>query len=77
MGRGTGVVEMGREAWSSGVMRRDGSSGCARADSQSHIHMWGIKVRRDTLGASDPSPRPDCTAEGSSARKMNPHNFWL
>ena len=44
---------------------------------QSHIHVWWIKIRRDTLGASNPSPRPDHTAQGSSARKITTHNFWL
>ena len=39
--------------------------------------VWWIKIRRDRLGASDPKPRPDHTAQGSSARKIDPHNFWL
>ena len=43
----------------------------------SHIHMWWIKIRMDTLGANDPNPRTDCTSQGSSARKINPHNFQL
>ena len=42
-----------------------------------HIHMWWMKIGRDTLGASDPSPRPDHTAHGSNAGKIKPHNFWL
>ena len=25
---------------------------------QSHIQVWRIKIGRDTLGTSDPSPRP-------------------
>ena len=29
------------------------------------------------MGVSDPGPRPDHTAQGSSARKINPHKFWL
>ena len=29
------------------------------------------------MGASDRSPSPDHTAQGSSSRKINPHNFWL
>ena len=37
-----------------------------------HSRVW-IKIRRDALGESDPSPRPDCTAQGSSTRKINPH----
>ena len=41
----------------------------------SHIHMWWIKIGKDNWGMSDPSPRPDCVAQGSSARKLKPHNF--
>ena len=40
----------------------------------SHIHMWWIKMRRVTSGGKDLSPNPDHTAQGSSARKKNPHN---
>ena len=36
-----------------------------------------IKIKRHTLGARDPSPRPDHTAQGSGTRKINPHNMWL
>ena len=43
----------------------------------SHIHMWWIKIGRDAMGVSDPSPRPDHTAQGSSTGNVNPHNFWL
>ena len=42
-----------------------------------HIHVWWIKLRRDTLGARDSSPSPDHTVQGSSARKISPHNFWI
>ena len=42
-----------------------------------HVRMWWVKMGRATLGASDPSPRSDCTAQGSSTRRINPHNFWL
>ena len=42
-----------------------------------HIHMGWIKIMRDILGASDPNPRPDCAAQGSSPRKIKPHSFWL
>ena len=44
---------------------------------RSHIHVWWVDIGIDTLGVSDPSPRPDCTAQGYSSRKVNPHNFWL
>ena len=42
----------------------------------SHIHVWWIKIGKDTLGVNDSSPRPDRTAQYSSARKINPYNFW-
>ena len=29
------------------------------------------------MGASDPSPRPDHTAQGSSTGVIYPYNFWL
>ena len=44
---------------------------------QSHTHLWWIKIRRDISQLRDPSPIPDHTAPGSSARKINPYNFWL
>ena len=50
------------------------------ADTQnrlSHTHVWWIKIRRDTSGVRDPSPTPYPQAQGSSARKISPHNFWL
>ena len=43
----------------------------------SHMCVWQIKIGRETLGVRDPSPRTDCTAQGSSARKINFHDFWL
>ena len=44
---------------------------------QSHIHVWWRKIGKDTSGVSDPSPRPAHTAQGSSARKISPHHFWM
>ena len=35
------------------------------------------KIRKDTWGATDPGHKPDCAAQGSSARKIKPHNVWL
>ena len=63
-------VEKCREAQSHG-------SGTERWQNMwSHIHMWWIKIRRHTSGARDLSPKPDYpAAQGSSARKINPHNF--
>ena len=43
----------------------------------SHIHVWWIKIGKDTLGVNDSSPRPDRTAQYSSARKINSHDFLL
>ena len=43
----------------------------------SHIHVWWIRIGRNTIGVSDLSPRPYGTAQGSSTRKTNPYNFWL
>ena len=44
----------------------------------SHIHMWQIKIGRDTSGVGDPSPKPDHPAvQGSSARKIKSHTFCL
>ena len=48
-----------------------------RGSSSPHSHVWWVKIGRDTLGANDPSPRPDRIAQGSSAGKIKPHNFWL
>ena len=48
-----------------------------RRDRQFHTHVWWIQIRRDTWGARSPSPTPDQPALGASARKINPHNFWL
>ncbi|KAF6095114.1 hypothetical protein HJG60_012086 [Phyllostomus discolor] len=44
------------------------------AHGESLIHVWWIKICQDTLGVSDPSPRPDCIVQYSSTRKMNLHN---
>ena len=43
----------------------------------SNSHVWWIRIRRDTCGASHPSHRPDHTPQGSSTRKRKPHKFWL
>ena len=66
---------MGRRGGDAEVRWRVSSSG--EGYSLSHIHVWQIKIRRDMLGASDPSPRPDYTAQGSDARKINPCNSLL
>ena len=38
----------------------------------SHIHMWWIKIRRDTLEAKDPSPRSDHTAPDQTTQPRVP-----
>ena len=42
----------------------------------SYIHVWWIKIRRNTLEMSIPSPKPVCSP-GFQCQKINPHNFWL
>ena len=51
-------------------MRRNEETG----NGWSHTHMWWIKIRRGTLGARDPSPRPDHPARVPVTG--SPHNFW-
>ena len=37
----------------------------------------GLKFGREFLGARSASPKPGHLEQGSSARKISPHNFWL
>ena len=67
MGRRGGDAE-NMETWSDSESQRN---------RQSHTDKCWIKIGRDTLGASDPRPRPDHAAQGSRSRKISPHNFWL
>ena len=67
-GRRVGALEMGGETVWYGEARRNGWF---------HIHLWWIKIGRDSLGAMDPSPRPDHTAQDSSTGKINPQYLWL
>ena len=67
MGRRGGDVELGwggEEVWC-GVKRQ-----WWQWDRWSHIHVWQIEIRRDTLGANVTSSRPDHTVQGSSAGKI-------
>ena len=50
MGRRGRDTERGGEAWR-GVKRQQ--------NRWSHIQVWWIKIRRDTSGARDPSPKSD------------------
>ena len=36
-----------------------------------------LNIGRDILGARSSSPIPGPIAQGSSARKISPYNFWL
>ena len=52
--------------------------------SWSHIYVWWIKIRRDTLGASFPGRRPELTAQGSITSSCENQwglgqrtNFWV
>ena len=36
---------------------------------RSNTHVWWIKIRMDIAGW--------IPAQGSSSKKINPHNFWL
>ena len=56
-------------------MERRGGGSSGGTDSPTFTY-W-MKIGRDTLGVSGPSPRPDCTVQGSSARKLHIHYFWL
>ena len=42
-----------------------------------NTNVWGIKIWEGYLGARSTSPTPVPAAQGSSARKISPHNFWL
>ena len=41
-----------------------------------HSHVVD-KIQEGYLGSKQSQPRSHCTAQGSSARKIDPHNFWL
>ena len=68
--RGAELGSLGRED-----VQQGGSSGWRNR--QSCIYMWQMKTGRDNWGASNPSPRPDCTAQGSNTGKIKPHNLCL
>ena len=51
----------------------DGMERHEDGNSQLHIQVWWIKIRKGTLGARDPSPIPDHPGKGSSTR--SPLNF--
>ena len=42
-----------------------------------HLCVWWIKIRRNISGARSPSPNLVPPTQGSSVRKISPHNFWL
>ena len=74
IGRRHGDIELewrGKEMWYGVERQQQWFKG------QSHIHVSWIKIRKDTLGASNPSLRSGHIIQGSSVRKIKPHNFWL
>ena len=75
---GTPTTKDLKKSHSSGQVRgAEMQRGAEMWNGWSHIYVWWIKIGRDILGARDPSPRPDHPAQGSSDRKISPHNFWL
>ena len=43
----------------------------------SHIHVWWIKLWEGYLRSKESQSHTRATTQGSSARKISPHNFWL
>ena len=43
----------------------------------SHTHVWWIKVEEGYLRSKAFQPHTRPSAQGSSAKKISPHNFWL
>ena len=66
------MEEIVREVWRCSVVQRGGGGRMGIP-----YYMWWIKIGKDSLGASNPSHRPDHIAQGCSTKKINPHNFWL
>ena len=76
-GRSGGAEEQ-REVERYRQVKRCRTDAKKRQNRRSHIRMRWIKIGRDTSEGRDPSSKPDHpAAQGSSARKINPHNFWL
>ena len=42
-----------------------------------HILVWWIKSQKRCLKSEESQPTPPPSAQGSSTRKIIPHNFWL
>ena len=62
----------GKETWSQAERLGDmvwHREEVAVANEQSYIYVWWLKTGRNTLGTSNPSPRPDHTGQGSSTGK--------
>ena len=55
----------------------DWKEGHRRGMGWSHIHMWWIKIWEGYLGNKESQPHTRTPSQGSSARKISPHNFWL
>ena len=51
--------------------------GCRCRTGWSHTHVWRIKTQEGYLKSKESQPYTRPLAQGSSARKVSPHNFWL
>ena len=43
----------------------------------SHTYRWWIKTQEGYLGSEETQPHTRPPAQGPSAKKVSPHNFWL
>ena len=43
----------------------------------SHTHMWQIKIQEGYLRSKESQAHTRPPAQGSNAKKISPHNFWL
>ena len=58
--------------------KRGGDAGNQRcATGWSRTHVWWVNIRRVIPGVKHSSSIPDHPDQGSSGRKISPHNFWL
>ena len=55
--------------------------GCRHRDVEwvgPHTHLWWMKIQEEYLRNEESQPHSRLPpAQGSNARKINPHNFWL
>ena len=53
------------------------AGGCRCRRGWSHIHVWWVKIREGYLGREESQTHTRPPVQGSSARKISPHNFWM